>query len=188
MSATGRRRGFAFVDVLMTLGGLAVMASVAYPLLAHRAYQKRVERVIARVEVLRTAATEYRTSTGHWPEGAAPGHVSDDLAKLLPAEVTLRGRDYSLGWTLWKVVEIPPQPVIPTMAPGLPLPQPQSTAAPAPADSVGTRPPVVREMGGITVNSPEDALLGALLKRYGSAMSFVRDSTWTLVMGVDPTF
>lgn len=173
------------MDVLLILGVLAVVASLVYPPLAHRAYEQRVARVISGVEALRTAATEYRTKQGNWPEDVAPGSVSGDLAPLLPADITLRGDDYAMGWTLWKVVEIPPQPAPPKVSPEAPPPETRPTAPPAPSDTVGTRPPVVGEMGGITVRSPEEGVLGALLDRYGSARSFVRDSTWTLVLGVD---
>lgn len=173
-------------DVLLVLGGLAVVVSLVYPPLARRAYHHRVARVISGVEALRTAATEYRQRRGSWPEQADPGQVVADLAILLPGDVALRTEDYTLGWTVWKVVEIPPQPEMPTVTTDAPPPDGRPTTPPAPSDSMGTRPPVVREMGGITVRSSQEGVLGALLERYGTARSFVRDSVWTLVLGTDP--
>lgn len=183
MSAKGRPR-LAFVDVLMALGGLAVVASVVYAPLRHRAYEHRVARAISGIEALRAAATRYRDSTGHWPEDAGAGRVSAGLVPILPAGTELHTAEYALGWSRWNVVEIPPQPV--QLAPDTSAPPPTSRfTEPSAADSLGTRPPVVGEMGGITVRSTDDGLLGALLKRYGSARSFVRDSSWTLILGPD---
>lgn len=174
MSRFGGRRGFAFVDVLMVLGALAVVASIASPLLKRRAYRQHVERVVSSVEALRSASTQYRDSTGDWPEDAGAGRVPGELVPLLPATLGLHEADYSVGWMRWNVVEIPRQP-----AP----PPPDSTGRASEPDSLGTRPPVIRTIGGITVHSADAGLLGALLKRFGTATSFVRDSSWTLVLG-----
>lgn len=187
MSPAHRRRAFAFVDVLMMLGGLAVVAGVAYPPLEHRAWERRVERVVSGVEAVKDAATRYRDDNGHWPGDAARRRVPADLAPLLPAGLELSTADYALRWRAWKVVEIPPQPVRPPVDSSAAPPGELLTAPPSPADSMGTRPPVVREMGGIEVRSSEEGLLAALLDRFGAARSFVRDSTWTLVLGPDST-
>ena len=41
-------------------------------------------------------------------------------------------------------------------------------------------------IGGIVLRSGQDELLAELLARYGAQASFVRDSTWTLIVGVTP--
>ena len=187
MSPLHRRRAFAFVDVLMMLGGLAVVAGVAYPPLEHRAWEHRVERMVSGVEAVKDAATRYRGSHGHWPGDAARGGVPADLRPLLPTGLRLSTADYALRWRAWKVVEVPPQPVRPPVDSSAVPPSEMPTPPLSPADSVGTRPPVVREMGGIEVRSSEEGLLAALLDRFGAARSFVRDSTWTLVLGPDST-
>jgi hypothetical protein len=179
------RRAFALADVLMALGGLAVMASVAYPPLEQRAYERRVERVVSGIEAVKDAATRYRDSNGHWPGDGGPREVPAELGPLLPSDLQLGTGEYELRWRVWKVVEIPPQPVPPPVDSSAPPPSMPDAAPPPAADSVGTRPPVVGEMGGIEVRSSEEGLLAALLDRFGTARSFVRDSTWTLVLGPD---
>ena len=53
----------------------------------------------------------------------------------------------------------------------------------APPDTVGPElMPVVRQIGGIILHSSDGALLAELLQRYGTEASFVRDTTWTLVL------
>jgi len=178
-------RGFALVDALMILGGLAVVAGGAYPPLEHRAYEHRVERVVSGVEAVKDAATRYRDSNGHWPGDAGRRGVPVDLGPLLPAGLELSAADYALRWRAWKVVEVPPQPVRPPVSSSAAPPRERPTAPLSSADSTGTRPPVVGEMGGIEVRSSEDGVLAALLDRFGTARSFVRDSTWTLVLGPD---
>ncbi len=185
MKTHAGRWGVSFMDTLLILGGLAVVASLAHPPLARRAREHRVARVISGVEALRTAATEYRQRQGRWPEQDHVGQMPPDLATLLPDDLTLRSADYALSWTAWKVVEVPPQPAPPTVSADAPPPTEWPTAPPAPADAMGTRPQVVRRLGVITVRSSEEDLLGTLLDRYGPARSFVRDSTWMLIVGTD---
>jgi hypothetical protein len=185
VNPTHRRRGFAFVDVLMILGGLAVVAGVAYPPLEHRAYEERVGRVVSSVQAVKDAATRYRDSNGHWPGDAGRRGVPVDLGQLIPAGLELSTAEYALRWRAWKVVEVPPQPVRPPVSSSAAPPRERPTAPLSSADSTGTRPPVVGEMGGIEVRSSEDGILAALLDRFGTARSFVRDSTWTLVLGPD---
>jgi len=68
----------------------------------------------------------------------------------------------------------------------------QPGEGPAPADFQPAVPPPedpgaevqvpVETLGVVTVNSDDGRLLAALLERFGASRSFVRDSSWTLVV------
>jgi hypothetical protein len=51
-----------------------------------------------------------------------------------------------------------------------------------PDDAPRTATPLVQLIGAVVVYSDDDRLLGELLARYGRNASFVRDTTWTLVL------
>jgi hypothetical protein len=56
-------------------------------------------------------------------------------------------------------------------------------------EEAATSPPRAVQLAGITVHAAEPALLAALLRTYGREDSFVRDTTWTLILspaGVSP--
>jgi hypothetical protein len=91
------------------------------------------------------------------------GTLGDDLVR----------DGYTLQWTRWSVVdsvEVPRAPVetVPGDAP--------------PAEPPRTTIPFAQLIGAVVVYSDDDRLLGELLARYGRDASFVRDTTWTLVL------
>jgi hypothetical protein len=80
---------------------------------------------------------------------------------------------YTLQWTRWSVVDSVPAPLAPVeTVPG---------DAP-PGGAPRTTVPLVQLIGAVVVYSDDDRLLGELLARYGRDASFVRDTTWTLVL------
>lgn len=187
MTGTSNQRGLAPVDVILALGTVALVASLVYPPLRQRAFRQRMEAIVAYVDAVRDAATRYRESAGHWPADAESGALPEGLAALLPADLVRRTADYALEWNRWDIVEVPPEAEQPSGELGTPPPAASLPGTPpiprSQADSVVTRPPFVTALGGITVQTSEDAVLAALLDHYGSALSFVRDSSWTLVLG-----
>lgn len=170
--ASGRRvsRGFAVADAVILLAVVALLAALAYPALKRRAFDGRFERVVQDVETLRRSALAYRDRTGAWAPGAGPRQRPPELGAHLDS---LFAREaYGIEWRRWEVVamrEMQPPPVAPSAR--------ESGEQPVP-----THVPVVRLLGGITVHTGEEALLAELAVRYGDSISFVYDTTWTLVL------
>lgn len=93
---------------------------------------------------------------------------------------------YVLEWRRWNRIErVPAPPNPPNATPVDPdeAPPPIVGTADSPPDSVGPElMPVVRQEGAVVVHSSEELLLAELLRRYGPDVSFVRDTTWTLLI------
>lgn len=169
-SGYGSRAGATTGDVLIILAVLSLGASILYPITRQRAFEERVAAAVADVESLRSEALRLRDSQGAWPESAPTGELppgSDSPGLNLVRE------SYTLQWSRWVSVE---------------LPQPDTSAMPPPDDEDNPPPavpiprPLVSTSGGITVHTAEADLLAELLNRYGASSSFVRDTSWTLVL------
>lgn len=167
-----RRLGLTTPDVLMGVGALALVVALLYPLLRARGFQRMIEDVVMEVEAMRAGAVRSYELTGAWPPAGGVGDLPPALTSSFEGHGALLRDDYALQWTSWEVVEAVEAP---RSAATLP------STADAPPDSVG--PPlvrVVRSVGGVVVHSGREELLAELLARYGAALSFVRDTTWTL--------
>jgi hypothetical protein len=153
-----RRYGIAIGDVLIGLSALVLLLALAYPALRARNVRVAFEEANADVETLRQSAVSSFENTGTWP---------------LLDEARIRDR-YSMEWrTLEFVEQVPaPPPLVDAVAGDDP---PPDSVGPPLRDSIVTA-------GGIVVHSRVDDLLASLLAHYGPESSFVRDSTWTLVL------
>jgi hypothetical protein len=160
------RGGFAAADVVLTLAVLSVAAALYAPFARQRAFETRLELAIADVEELRARARSYRAEHGSWPTAA-------ELQLDATAGESADGGE--LGWVRWQTVR-------PTTAtpPGATSPSPSGAGAPGP------RPPEIVQLGSVTLRTGDSRLLAALLHRFGEGLSFVRDSTWTLLLAPAP--
>ena len=174
--------------------GLAVIALVLASLLPTyraRAFDGVVESAIADVEAVRQATTRVRASTGSWPTAVPPGMMPDGSSASLPADSALVREGYSIEWRLWERVDEEPAPA---RAPTPPVLDPDEqppvgglVAGDAPPDSAAVEViEIVESEGSVRVHSSEQLLLAALLRQYGADVSFVRDTTWTLLLTGDP--
>jgi hypothetical protein len=158
---------------MVGLGVLLVLAALAWPRVADRAFRGHLDRVDDVVDALHAAADRNRTTTGSWPSASAPGVLPDEIASALPDGLSLSGSGYAVSWSRWEVVDSVPSP---------PLTPPVGTGDAPPRDPLPALRPMVRTVGAISVHSADERLLGELLERHGRERSFVRDSVWTLVL------
>ena len=173
-----RRQGAATADVVMVVAGVALLIAAAMPTLNARSFQTLVEDAAMDVETLRSASEEYFASTREWPTPMGPGGLPPEVATAFPGRTTLTRPEYSVQWRLLEMLETQE-----TVAPAAPPP----ADADAVPDSVrGGHLQVPIGIGGVVVRSNSNELLAELLARYGARASFVRDSTWTLIVGATP--
>lgn len=166
-----RTAGLAPADLVILLALVSLMAALAYPMLRRSAFDSRVERAVSDVELLRRSAIAHRDRRGTWAPAAEPRHRPPELEGEALDSV-FRRPDYGIEWRRWEVVELE------EIAPPPEGPGPEEPGeAPLPI-----RVPVVRLVGGITVHTADEALLAELAARYGDTISFVYDTTWTLVL------
>ena len=173
------RGGAAFVNVVMIFAGLALVLAAATPTLRARSFRALVDQASSDVETLRAASEQYFASARAWPTAGDPGAIPVEVANAFPGRSSLTHDEYSIQWSVLEMLEEREA-------------DPGSNPTPADADTApdSVRPARVSEpvgIGGITLRSGQDELLAELLARYGPQDSFVRDSTWTLIVGITPS-
>ena len=151
------RRGATPGDVLIGLSTVLLIAALLYPVVQGRRFRGTLGAAVTDVDAMQLRARDERSRTGAWP-----------------GESVVVRDAFTLQWKQWEVVEKAPAPPSVVTLPA---------DADAPPDSVGPiLIDVVSEVGAVVVFSTNDALLAELLAHYGTGVSFVRDTTWTLVV------
>lgn len=170
----GDRIGATSGDFLFGIAVLTLGLALGYPTIRARGFDASVAETVADVQTLRRSAEGYLRDNRAWPTPRAPGVIPSELFGAFPGQSDLRRGGYTLQWARFEVVdhvEVPGQPNM------------ESVPLDVSPDSIPpTLEPVVREVGAIVLYSSDDALIGALLERYGTRASFVRDTTWTLIL------
>ena len=172
----GDRRGAATGNGLVVLAIACLGAALLWPVGRDRRFDDRFTSLVAGVEEVRGAARRHVDANGTLPEPAPRGQLPADLAPLLTPGFSFAGDGYDLEWSRWEFVEPPEEfdPVEPEV-----LPEVETLTA---TDTLPPPPPGIRTYGSLSVHATEAPLLAALLARYGERMSFVRDSSWTLLL------
>lgn len=174
MSLEPSRRGLSTGDVLLVLAVACLALALAYPAIARARVLRRVDDLAANVDSLRAAAERYHRIRRTWPGRAADGDLPAELEGVAYGELRMEAPGYRLGWEVWEA----PAPPTPGQPPSdtLDLPPP-----PRP-DALGHAIPRTDSIAAITVYTGDARILRLLLDRYGEKRSFVRDSSWTLIL------
>lgn len=172
MSARAGRHRPETGNVLLVLSAIALGLALAGPWIQDASLRRRAEAVVSDVEAIRAAALRHRAAGATWPSDAEPGVLPAELLPFVPEGVRMIRPARVLDWDRWETVR---PSVARVTAEGAPPP-----TGPAPADG-GTAGPY-GEIAGITVHTTDTRILGRLLDRYGTGRTFVRDSSWTLVL------
>ncbi len=63
------RAGFTMIEAVVIIAVLAILAGILTPMVIREVAKAKVTRVIADMEAISTAFTQYYVDTGYWPEG-----------------------------------------------------------------------------------------------------------------------
>ncbi len=151
---------------------MALAAALLRPTLDARSFRRVVTQAIADVDAVSVAARAARESTGRWPAGGDPGTRPVGLDALAGRDSVFSRPDYTLGWSVWDIVDSVPAP-------------PETGPAPmdAPPDTVGPRMvPRVERVGGVSVYSGDSLLIAELTAHYADAAPLVLDTLWLMVL------
>lgn len=173
ISGRWKRSGFTVGDfvLLLALGSLSI--ALLYPTLRARTFQVVLSETLGDVEALRSGASRFWENNGSWPTPSGPGAIPPELIGMFPGHSTLTRDEYSLQWTSWEIVTMTERVVTTVEL------EPDDQA---PDSAAVELVPVVSDIGGVVLYSTNQDLLAELLSSYGSTASFVRDTTWTLVV------
>jgi hypothetical protein len=170
----GSGRAITVGDLLIAAASGCVVLALATPALRARSFRAAVAEAEHAVDELRSAAERRMVAEGSWPAPSEPGTPPPELGgRFLDATVELSGDGWTLQWMRLEVVD---------SVPVRPPPAELSGGDAPPVEDGPTLQAAVRTIGAVSVHAADDRLLGELLERHGRDRSFVRDSTWTLIV------
>jgi hypothetical protein len=156
------------------LAGLVLIWALFAPTLRARSFQNLVTTALNDVGALRDASLETVQAAGSWPTPAGPGVSPPEVAGIVSLDAPPPAGEFVLEWRVLNTVvqAEAPLPSNPTAIEGDAVP-----------DSLAIELiRAVRANGVIVVHSSNAELLAALLSQHGDTISFIRDTTWTLLV------
>lgn len=171
------RRRLTAADSMVVMAAFVLVGVSVGPTLRALAFRGLVERAVAGVEALHGHALDARARGGAWPTATRAGLAPPELGGVYAGDSALTFPGYALEWRTLSVVEFLEAPA--TTPSGLPGDAP-------PASVAREMIPSVRPLGAIVLHSSNTSLLAEMLARWGPGASFVRDTTWTILVGREP--
>jgi prepilin-type N-terminal cleavage/methylation domain-containing protein len=95
------RRGFSFVELLVTMIVIGLLARLAVPRYGEMKRRATAAAIVGDVHTIRVAAFSYYTEHGTFPSDAAMGQLPTELVANLPAGFSFSRPDYSYDWHVW---------------------------------------------------------------------------------------
>jgi type II secretory pathway pseudopilin PulG len=98
-----RRRGFSFVELLVTMIFIGLLARLAVPRYGEMKRRAVAASIIGDVHAIRVAAFTHYTEHGTFPPDAAAGTLPAQLVANLPNGFSFDRVDYDYDWHVWTV-------------------------------------------------------------------------------------
>ena len=96
-----RRRGFSFVELLVTMIFIGLLARLAVPRYGEMKRRAVAASIIGDVHAIRIAAFTHYTEHGAFPPDAAAGTLPAELVANLPTGFSFHRPDYEYDWHVW---------------------------------------------------------------------------------------
>lgn len=100
-----RRGGFTFVEILMSMMVIAILAGIVIPKAGSFVERAKAAAAVADVEVIRSALADYNVDSLSYPPSSATGLIPPGLAHYLPLNFSFVRGDYSLGYYNWTIYQ-----------------------------------------------------------------------------------
>lgn len=95
-------RGFTLVELLVVVVIIGILVGLARVRLQEAVIQARAAEVVSILDAVRTAAYEYQSRTGDWPEDVNRGVMPEGLANVLGEDFSFSREGYVLDYDRWE--------------------------------------------------------------------------------------
>jgi len=103
-----RRPGFTFVEILMSMAVIAILAGIVIPKTGDFIKRAKAAAVVGDIVAIRDGVYNYYTDSSAYPLTGAMGEVPPALISYLPIGFSFVKTDYSLQYNNWPVSQTIP--------------------------------------------------------------------------------
>ena len=96
-----RRRGFTFVEIMVSMTIVGLLSTVAVPKYIDLKRKANTTRVIGDFQTVRVAVMSFYADSSYFPKEAGAGVVPDNLAKYLPIGFKFTRDQWTLDYEKW---------------------------------------------------------------------------------------
>lgn len=104
---SARRRGFTFVELMIAMTVVGILAAVAVPKYIDLKRRATTSRVIGDFQALRVAVMSFYADSSYYPQEAGPGQVPAGLSRYLPVGFEFVRPGWTLDYENWDVGSVP---------------------------------------------------------------------------------
>lgn len=96
-----RRRGFSFIELLLTMAIIGLLARIGVPRYREMKLRATAAAIMGDVHAIRIAALTHYTEQGVFPPDAGAGQLPPQLVDNLPFGFTFAHNDFDYDWHVW---------------------------------------------------------------------------------------
>ena len=98
-----RKRGFTFVELMVSMTIVGILASVAVPKYLDLKRRANTTKVIGDIETVRVAVMSFFADSSYFPEEAGPGAMPKNLQRYLPIGFQFSRPRWTIDYDNWDV-------------------------------------------------------------------------------------
>lgn len=102
-----RRRGFTFVELLISMTIVGLLSAVAVPKYIDLKRRANTTKVLGDFQTVRVAVMSFYADSSYWPEAAGLGQVPPNMQKYLPIGFTFIKSEWKLKYEIWELGTAP---------------------------------------------------------------------------------
>jgi prepilin-type N-terminal cleavage/methylation domain-containing protein len=103
------RRGFTFIEILIVMIIIGLLARIAIPHYTDMKRRAIAASIMGDLQTIRVATYTYYTEKSNWPPEYGPGVVPTELVDLLPRDFPFAHPDYDYDFERWDLSGGTPQ-------------------------------------------------------------------------------
>lgn len=100
---TRRRRGFSFIELLIVLIFIGLLARLAVPRFGDMKKRAIAAAIVGDVHSIRLAAFSYYTEKNGWPPETGAGTTPAGLVEYMPSGFSFSRPDYTYDYEVWSL-------------------------------------------------------------------------------------
>ena len=98
-----RKRGFTFVELLVSMTVIGILSAVAVPKYIDLKRRANTTKVIGDIHVVRVAVMTFFADSAYFPAEAGAGETPENLQKYLPIGFSFSAPQWTLDYENWDV-------------------------------------------------------------------------------------